>query len=156
MTTTGGTRQRSARSGAHQRCAIGAPMRRAVKKRRVKRREPEWGRAFMQRLVRGGVPRILLRVCATLLVALGPDTTRDLQALEFFSGFAAVTKALRKHGCRAYGYEIEDHADNQCDWLSSAGFVHAVCCAMRLEEGAFSINAPVCSTWSNMSRISRL
>ena len=77
-------------------------MPRAVKKRRVERREPEWGRAFMQRLVRGCVPRILLRVCGTLLVGLGPECPRDLHALELFSGCGAVTNAFCKHGFRAH------------------------------------------------------
>ena len=127
-------------------------MGRAVKKRRKKRREPVWGRQLMERLTHGGVPRVLLRTCATLLVALGPGATRDLQALEFFSGFAAVTKAFRSAGFRSYGYEIQDHIDDQCNWLSSVGFVHALCCAMQLEHCAFAMNAPVCSRWGWINR----
>ena len=127
-------------------------MGRGVRKRRQKRREPPWGRALLQRLTHGGVPRVVLRLIATLLVALGPDATQHLDALELFSGRAAVTTALREAGFRAYGYDIDNHIGDQCNWLSSIGFVHALCCAIQLEHGAFSMNAPVCSTWGWINR----
>jgi len=114
--------------------------------------QPPWVDRFIRRMVLARAPHALLRLCVCLAHAMGPVCPQRIDAFETFSGHRAVTEAHRSLGLRAVTFEKTDHPGSQCDWLADEGFVHVLCCDMRLVDGAQGTNAPVCSSWTWVGR----
>jgi len=74
-----------------------------------------------------------------------------LDAVEYFAGRAAVTRALQAIGFQAVPYDVS-YAMNGQNILSDKGFALALQLALRLKWGGFCMLAPVCSSWVWMSR----
>ena len=108
---------------------------------------------LLRRLHYVQAPRILLQIMAQLWHAYDGKELLcpTYDALETFAGAMNVTKALRDRGLLAVGFEKRLHPLHH-DFLSSHGFLHALTLAMRLEDGAFTMHAPVCSSWVWINR----
>ena len=71
--------------------------------------------------------------------------------VEFFSGEAAITRAMREACRQAASFDVRDEPVFQ-NMLTSEGFVLAMLLVLRLVPGAGMLAAPVCSTWVWLNR----
>ena len=80
------------------------------------------------------------------------DTVRDIDALEFMSGQAEISKAAARVGLVSYGY---DRSYSTCDINNintAVGFKRAMQLTMRVKRHGAIWMAPVCSSWIWLSR----
>ena len=103
-----------------------------------------------------GIPRVLLMILAIMRAEPWYDHGFSLDAVEFFSGQAAVTSGMLERGLRAMPYDIlNDHVYQ--DICSSWGFVAALqALRMMVPCQALAWLGTVCSTWIFMSRNSTM
>lgn len=95
-----------------------------------------------------GAPAILIAIVGVLQ---GIGLAAWVDSMETFAGQHEVTKAMRRAGFSAIALELL--FDDAMDILTPAGFLNHVACALMLKPGAFSINAPVCSSWALIADI---
>ena len=88
-----------------------------------------------------------------MLIMLTTNISRWVDSLETFAGKHEVTSAMRRHGYAAIAYELLLDRDSM-DIMTGLGFSTCLSLALMCKDGAFSMNAPVCSTWVFMSRSS--
>ena len=76
--------------------------------------------------------------------------TKDYGFVEFFSGSSNVSYALKLAGNKGVSIDVRYTA---CfDVLTDAGFALCVVAVLRMKPGGLAVLAPVCSSFSGMSR----
>ena len=121
-----------------------------AKRRRTSQTLPAWGRETLGQLVTVQAPRVLLRLCWLLAVAIG-DAEQCPDALETFAGDREVTKAHQRCGFHACAFEVDDDRE-WYDILIPKGFFNALALSLLLRVGSQGTYAPVCSSWLWLNR----
>ena len=79
------------------------------------------------------------------------DTKQTLDHVEFFAGFANVTREFKDAGYVALSYEVTQGRVYQ-NLLTDAGFLAACAYVLKLKPGGSLLLAPVCSSWVTINR----
>ena len=82
------------------------------------------------------------------------DISRDVDAVEFMCGKAEISNAAARRGLVSIGYDKSYSASDINDINSLAGFKRAMQLAMRVRPHGSIWCAPVCSSWTWISRSS--
>jgi type IV secretory pathway TrbD component len=99
-------------------------------------------------LILGGPVKLIQFV---LLIGLGDFDFDPIKALEMFAGNHAVTTADLAAGFLAVAFEILLDPEG-FDFMGDIGFCNAILLSLSLEPGGKGLAAPVCSSYSWMSR----
>jgi hypothetical protein len=88
-------------------------------------------RCFLQTLKDAGVPIVAIRLCALVFGAGLVSGHSGIDAVEFFSGAAAVSRGLQQRGYLAYPYEVKEDGVLH-DIMSTDGYIHALAVLLRI------------------------
>ncbi|CAL1158007.1 unnamed protein product [Cladocopium goreaui] len=102
-----------------------------------------------------GAPKVLLGIVLLLGWTSNVDLNPKYTMVEYFAGKAHVSNVFNNSpGHRVASYEIND--SRSMDFLSAPGFVLAIVLALQSCAGALHLMAPVCGSWTRISRGSSL
>ena len=100
-----------------------------------------------------GAPAMLLHMVLVLVARPDLDYSKRIAGLEMFAGDQAVTEADLARGLVAAAFDILHDKKGQ-NILTTVGFANACFLSTLLGPGSKALTAPVCSSWSWMSRYS--
>ena len=90
---------------------------------------------------------VLLPLLLQVLEHVDLNGSRDIDALEFMSGAAEITKASARNGLFSVGYDKSYSSTPINDINSQVGFKRAMDLTLRVRRHGALWCAPVCSTW---------
>lgn len=98
-----------------------------------------------------GVPADFLALVSVVLGSPNLQQGICYDAVEFFAGDMAYTKAHQERGRAAAAYEIK-YGGDAMDMNSATGYALAVALMTSVRPGGAALFAPVCSSWVFMNR----
>lgn len=87
----------------------------------------------------------------TYVLAKGYDVEPQFNCVEFYSGKATIYRAFIRGGEPAMAYDYINCPTSQ-NFLTTLGFLNAICCVCRLRPRGLNFWATVCSTWVALCR----
>ena len=92
--------------------------------------------------------------CSTLKCKkkVGCETSKEYNFVELFAGAANISKALRFAGHFGVSMDLDHHPAH--DFLDDSGLALAMIAILKMLPGGLLVAAPVCSSFSSMSRAS--